>query len=48
VRRTRIGEREVWFRTDAELVAAIAALTAELELQRPRNVTVRPISNKGW
>jgi len=48
VLRTRIGEREVLFRTDAELLAAIAALEAELNPQRPRNVMCRPVSNKGW
>jgi hypothetical protein len=48
VLRTRIGEREVYFRSDAELAAAIASLTPELNPQRPRNVMVRPVSNKGW
>jgi hypothetical protein len=48
VLRTRIGEREVYFKSDAELLAAISALEAELNPQRSRNVTCRPISNKGW
>ena len=45
---TKFGEREVWFRSDAELAAAIAALQAELNPTRPRNVMVRPAQNKGW
>ena len=44
----KFGEREVWFRSDAELAAAIAALTAELNPTRPKNVMVRPTTNKGW
>ena len=44
----RFGEREVWYRSDAELVAAIAALEAELNPTRPRNVMVRPVTQKGW
>jgi hypothetical protein len=48
VLKTRIGEREVYFKSDAELLAAIAALEAELNPGRPRNVMVRPISNKGF
>ena len=39
VLRTRIGEREVYFKTDTELLGAIAALEAELNPQRPKNVT---------
>ncbi len=45
---TKIGDREVWYRSDAELVAAIASLEAELSPQRVRNVVCRPVSNKGW
>jgi hypothetical protein len=48
VLRTRIGEREVYFKSDAELLAAISALETELNPGRPRNVMVRPVSNKGW
>jgi hypothetical protein len=48
VLRTRIGEREVYFKTDAELVAAISALETELNPKRPKNVMCRPVSNKGW
>ncbi len=45
---TKFGEREVWFKSDAELRDAIAALEAELNPTRPRNVICRPICNKGW
>jgi hypothetical protein len=48
VLRTRIGEREVYFKSDAELLAAIAALETELNPKRPKNVMCRPVSNKGW
>ena len=41
VLRTRIGEREVYFKSDAELLAAISVLEAELNPQRPRNVTCK-------
>jgi hypothetical protein len=43
--RIRINEREVVFRSDAELVAAIAAIEEELS-PRPRAVVIR--SSKGW
>jgi hypothetical protein len=46
--RVRFGEREVTYKSDGELRDAIAALEAELNPQRVRNVVVRPISNKGW
>ncbi len=45
---TRFGEREIWFKSDAELRDAIAALEAELNPQRPRNVMCRPVTHKGW
>jgi hypothetical protein len=45
---TRFGEREIWFKSDGELRDAIAALEAELNPTRPRNVMVRPINQKGW
>jgi len=45
---TEFGEREIWFKTDKELLGAIAAIEAELNPQRPRNVMVRPAQNKGW
>jgi hypothetical protein len=45
---TKFGEREVWFRSDAEIVAAIAALEAQLNPTRPRSVMCRPATRKGW
>jgi hypothetical protein len=47
-RLVRFGERETRFRSDAELTNAIAALEAELNPQRPRNVVLRPSPNKGF
>jgi hypothetical protein len=44
----KFGEREVWFKSDAELRDAIASLEAELNPQRPRNVVCRPSMRKGW
>ena len=48
VSRIQIGEREVRYKTDAEMAAAIAALEAELNPRRVRSVMVRPTTNKGW
>ena len=48
VRSVQFGERRVTFKDDQELAAAINALQSELNPQRPRNVMVRPATNKGW
>lgn len=48
VEHVRFGEREVWYRSDSELRDAILALQSELSPQRPHNVMVRPVANKGW
>jgi len=50
--RVRFADREVWYRTDAELRSAIAALQAELAeatgSPSPRNVIIRTAPSKGW
>lgn len=50
--RIRFADREVFYRTDAELRNAIAALEAELKQATgsvsPRNVIIRTAPAKGW
>ena len=46
VLRIRQDDREVLYRSDAEIAAAIAALEAELGTSTPRTIAVR--SEKGW
>lgn len=50
--RIRFADREVFYRSDAELRNAIAALEAELEQATgspsPRNVIIRTAPAKGW
>lgn len=50
--RVRFADREVWYRSDAELRSAIAALEAELKQATgspsPRSVIVRAAPYKGW
>jgi hypothetical protein len=46
VLKIRFDEREVQFRSDAEIAAAISAIETEISGPAPRNVIVR--STKGW
>jgi hypothetical protein len=46
VLKVRFDEREVTFRSDAEIAAQIAAIETEISGSGPRNVMVR--STKGW
>lgn len=52
VRFVQEGENKLEHRTDAELVAAIASLEAELKeaagTTTVRNITVRTAPHKGW
>jgi hypothetical protein len=47
VLRVRYGEREITYRSDAELAAAIAAIEEELT-PKIKTVVVRPLASKGW
>jgi hypothetical protein len=50
VLKTRFGDRAVTYKSDAEMVAAIAATEAEIAVAQgtPRATTVQIRSNKGW
>jgi hypothetical protein len=48
--RTRFGDREVQYRSDKEMVSAIAALETEIATAQgtPRETTITIRSKKGW
>lgn len=50
VLKTRFGDREVTFRSFAELASAIGALETEIAAAQgtPRPTSIQIVSNKGW
>jgi hypothetical protein len=52
VRELRFGERHIFYKSDKEMVAAIAALEDEINqtqgAPRPRNVVLRSPPHRGW